>query len=200
MEEVENEDSVEETINGTKFVVTRFRALEATRLQFFIAKLIGPTIGNMLGAVISVVKAGFGKLKPGAEVGDILELVKKGVGDLDLDGDAVASAIEGLLDRIGSEEEYIAFIKRILKRTQAWVGGQMKAFAKDNFDNSYEAVFGGKTFTIIPVIALVLRANYPDFLSVIGLLTGGRIQRINTSAAADTSSRENTNESGTLDD
>ena len=199
MEEVESEDTVEETINGIRFVVTRFRVQEAIKLQYFLAKLIGPTIGNMIGAIANVVKGSLGDLKQ-LDGESILAAVQKSLGDLDLDGDALAEVIARLLDRLGSEEEYIAFLKRMLKKTTAWVNGQMKVFVQDKFETSLDAVFSGNTFSIISVIALVLRANYPDFLSGISRLSGGRIQRINTSAKADEKSRYVSEESETSED
>jgi len=178
----ENSDSVEETIGGIKFVVTRFSSQEAFKLQFYLAKLFGPTLGRIIGAIADVLS---GKSK---------------LGDLNLNGEELELAVLGLLNRLGGEDEYLAFIQRMLKKTQAYVNGQMKPFSKDYFNASLDAVFGGRTLSIVKVIALVLRANYPDFLSEIKGFTGGLIQKTSISGQGEENTKKESIESGTSDD
>ena len=187
-----NDDSVMERINGIDFTVYRFHAKDAFGLQFYLARIIGPMIGNLIGAIGEVLA---GKTK--------IEMSYDGmaqIGNLKLDGHELSVAIGELLGRLGSEEEYLSFIQRMLNKTVAYKDGKPHGFTKDHFNASLDIVFGGRTFSIIPVIALVMRANFPDFLSEIKALIGSRIQPISTSKAAESSLKSESENSETSED
>ena len=54
----------------------------------------------------------------------------------------------------------------------------------DNFEQNFNKVFGGRLFSIYPVMLLVLEANYPDFFGKVAGNIGSLTQRINTFAQA----------------
>ena len=151
----------EKEIDGIKFVVTAFRAVEALRLKAYLMKKFGPAMGQAVGT--------FGS--------GLLDNSK--IGGMKVDGNKIAQTIEQLMVELG-EDEYIAFIKRMFRNVVAHVNNKQFVFIESQFESSMDIVFGGRTFTIYPVLLLVLEANYPDFFGKVVRDIGERIRRMET--------------------
>jgi len=154
----------EKEINGVKFTVTPFHVSAALRLKAYLIKTLGPSIGQMVGALQ-------GGIPTSGKAEDI--------GNIKIDGAALSVAIEKLTEQLG-EFEFLALIKRMLENVQAQmvIEGETKVFtfgSEGMFENAMDMVFEGRILTIYPVLALVMEANYPDFL---GVLTSGIGQQI----------------------
>jgi hypothetical protein len=137
-------------------------AVEALRIKAFLVKTFGPALGQMIGTI----KNGLPK------AGDI--------GDLSLDGGALAGAVEKLTAHL-DEDSFISLIKRLFANLTAKgkdEKGQpfMRQFDPANFDLSMQTVFSGRLFSIYPVMLLVLEANYPDFFEKTVRSIGSRIK------------------------
>ena len=154
--------SKEKTIDGIKFVVTAFQAVEAFKLKSYLMKKFGPTLGQALGT-----------LKDGLPTSGA-------IGDVKLDGNAVALAVESLVEQL-NEDEFIAFLKRMLRNVVAHTKGKQFVFTEETFDASLDIVFSGKIFSVYPVLLLVLEANYPDFFGKMARGIGSKIKKIITS-------------------
>ena len=168
----------EKTIDGIKFAVTAFPAVEAFRLKSYLLRKFGPAIGQALGTLDGGLPAS-GK-----------------IGDVKLDGGKMAQAIETLMVQL-DEDEYITFLQRMLRNVQARVGKTLFVFTEEHFETSLDNVFGEKTFTVYPVLLLVLEANYPDFFGKMGLGIGKRIQGMLTSEKGAEESGKESQASGT---
>jgi len=163
----------EKEISGIKFSVVPFQVVEALRLKPFLLSKLGPAFGLALG----VLKDGL------PESGQI--------GDIKIDGPAISSAIEKLVEQL-DETSFIDLIKRLFKNVTAYVQKDGQAlqiqFTDLNFDNAMNIVFEGKLFSVYPVMALVLEANFPDFLGLMGQGIGSKIKKIITSEPAEKAS------------
>lgn len=145
------------TIDGVEFSVAPFMAVEALRLKAHIIKTFGPALGQMLGTL----KGGFpksGKLQ-----------------DIQLDGSTMAGAIQTLMEQL-DEESFINLLKRLFANLIAKGSGFARQFDERNFENSMNDVFQCRLFSVYPVIALVLEANYPDFFGKTVRNIGGLIR------------------------
>ncbi|MDR2952563.1 MAG: hypothetical protein LBU82_04890 [Treponema sp.] len=165
----------EKEINGVLFSVAPFQVVEALKLQPFLLKKIGPSVGQLLDL-----------LKDGLpESGNF--------GDIKIDGQALSLAIEKLTDQLG-EDEFLNLIKRLFRNVTARVikDGQEHtlSFVENQFNFSMETVFTGKVFSVYPVMFFVLEVNYPDFLAVMVQSIGPRISKITTSETGAPASTE----------
>jgi hypothetical protein len=156
-------------IDGTVFTVTPFFAVEALRLKAHLARTFGPTLGQALGS------AG------GAESGVAVKL----------DGAAISGAVEKLTTVL-DEDRFIALLKRLFAQVEVDTGGEDGrqkhfSFGEPSFDAAMTAVFTGRTFSIYPLAAFVLRVNYPDFFTLAGGF-GSRLKTMFTSLPADAAS------------
>jgi len=138
----------EKTIDGIKFIVTAFTAVEAFKLKSYLLKKFGPALGQALGTLDGGLPAN-GK-----------------IGDVKLDGDKMARAIETLMAQL-DEDEFIAFLQRMLRNVVAHKDKKQFSFADDYFDATMDIVFNQHIFSVYPVLLLVLEANYPDFFGKI---------------------------------
>jgi hypothetical protein len=171
----------EKEIDGIRFSVAPFRAVEALKLKSFLLRKFGPSIGQA-----------FGVLKDGLPENG-------GIGDMKLDGSALSQAIEKLMEQLG-EAEFIDLIKRMFGNVTANLvidGKPLQfSFSEIQFDTSMDMVFSGRLFTIYPVILLVLEANFPDFFGKLAQGIGSRIKKMVTSGPAEEGSKA---ESGKLE-
>jgi len=156
----------EKEISGIKFSVVPFQVVEALKLKPYLLSKLGPAFGLALGT-----------LKDGLpENGNI--------GDIKLDGPGISNAIEKLVSQL-DETSFIDLIKRLFKNVTAYVtkDGQplQIQFTDLNFENAMNIVFEGKLFSIYPVMALVLEANFPDFFGKMAQGIGSKIRQIVTS-------------------
>jgi len=162
----------EKEINGIKFTVTPFHVSAAIKLKAYLIRTLGPSIGQMVGALQ-------GGIPTSGKMADF--------GNIKVDGAALSSAIEKLTEQLG-ENEFLALIKRMLENVQAQmvVEGETKVFTFGSdamFENAMDFVFEGRIFTIYPVLALVMETNYPDFLGMLTTGIGQQIKKIVTTAS-----------------
>jgi len=106
----------------------------------------------------------------------------------------MAHAIETLMAQF-DEDEFIAFLQRMLRNVVAHKDKKQLAFADEYFEASMDIVFNQHIFSIYPVLLLVLEANYPDFFGKIPGI-GKKILGTLTSEKGDGESK---NESETLE-
>jgi hypothetical protein len=160
----------EKEIDGVKFVASPFTAVEGLKLKSFLARTFGPALGEAVGALKDIFKAG----DP-----------NEGIGDIAIDGHAAALAIERLVEEL-SEARFIDLLKRLFGNVTATVKSAdgkpaLIGFSGDSFDTSMELAFSGRLFSVYPVILLVLQVNYPDFFGKTAQAIGPRIRGIITS-------------------
>jgi len=172
----------EKVIDGVKFSVVPFQAVEALRLKSFLLRKFGPSIGQALGT-----------LKDG--------LPQNGkIGDLRLDGDALSQAIEKLMEQL-NEDDFISLIRRMLRNVRADFERDGKAVTMqfpegETFDAAMDIVFKGRLFSVYPVMLLVLEANYPDFFGKMDSLgIGQRIKKMTFSELGEPGSKSESGES-----
>jgi hypothetical protein len=167
----------EKTINGVKFSVAPFQAIEALRLKSFLVQKFGPPLGMIFGAV--------------AKNG-----LPKNFMEIDVEGVDLGNGIERLMAHLG-EHEFIELLRRMFRNVTATVikdGKQLQLFFTDEvFETSMDIVFKGKLFSIYPVLLLVLEANYPDFFAQMARGIGSKMPKTATSGPPDETSA---NESG----
>jgi hypothetical protein len=171
----------EKDINGVRFTVAPFRAVEALKLKAFLLKKFGPAFGQALGAFDGI-----------PENGDF--------GDLKLDGTALSQSIEKLMGQLG-EQEFIDLIKRLFKNVTANLVKDEKplqfTFTEIQFDTAMDVVFTGQLFSVYQVILLVLEANYPDFFDRLAPGIGSKIKGMLTSGPAEEASKSESDGSET---
>jgi hypothetical protein len=167
----------EKVIDGVRFSVAPFMAVEALKLKAFLIKKFGPSAGQAIGALQG------GLPLDGEGIGKISELK--------LDGAALSQAIEKLMGQLG-EDEFISLIKRLFQNVTASLSKDGKtlalAFTSDTFDTSMDIVFEGRLFSVYGVIGLVLEANYPDFFDKVVPVIGRSVKKTSTSEKAGKSS------------
>lgn len=134
-------------IGNDDFSVMSFPALEGLRLKAYIIKLIAPSLRELLGD------------KSGED------LMQTDVSKINIGG-----AIADLIERL-SEEEFISFVKRVLRNVTVEhvdAGGKIGVYDfATNFEGTFNEVFDGNVFGIYPVILFVLEVNYPDFFALL---------------------------------
>jgi len=131
-------------IDGEVYSVTPFTGRTAFRIQFRLAKLITPSVGLLSGM--------FSSLK---------EKDIKGLGDLDLDGDAIGKALEGLFNQY-SEDEILDLLLLILEQTERGEGAKAVFITEESFDT----FFTSNLITAFKVAVFVIQVNFPDFFSL----------------------------------
>lgn len=142
--------------------VAPFSAIKALGLKWDLMKLIGPSVGRMLGAV-------------GNPGGGAVPGVISAIGDVALDGEQVGRSLEGLFSQLDSET-FIRILKRILSNTTVQTEatgpngkpGWLVQFPEgdvSSFETSME-IFSGNLLTIYQVMFFVLEVNYPDFFGL----------------------------------
>lgn len=164
-------EAQKKTIDGIDVTVTPFPAVEAVRIQALIVRLLGPAMGRVAGALDNL----FGAAKT------------KALGELRIDGTALAGAIAELSDKLG-EDQFMTVLRRMLRGVQCVVQRDGQALVVDfgedkKFDTAFDLVFGGQTMTVYPVLAWVMQVNYPDFFQKV-LGTGGLLGTILSSKPA----------------
>jgi hypothetical protein len=170
----------ERTINGVKFSVAPFMAIEALKLKAFLIRTFGPALGQALGTLKNGLP-GSGKIS-----------------EINLDGTALSQAIEKLMEQL-NEEEFISLIKRLLGYVTAKMARDGKvfqlAFTENVFEESLNMVFSGRLFTIYPVILFVLQVNYPDFFDQVAHGIGKKIGKMISSGPAGQEPKNESDES-----
>jgi len=154
------------TVDGVQFMVAPFPVTEALKIKMLLARTLGPTLGEMAGAV--------GGLKNASSIGDMA-----------VDGNALSGALEKLIGPLG-EDQFLALIERLFQNVSAVYapegGSQTQiSFGAGNFAVAMEVVFSGRIFSIYPVILLVLEANFPDFFGRVVRGIGSLVPSTNTS-------------------
>jgi hypothetical protein len=162
-------------IGGIQFSVTPFQATEAFRLKAYLFKKFAPAVGELSG----IMKDG---------------LPKNGkFGDLKIDPQVITQTIEKLVGELG-EDDFISLIRRLLKNVGAKLTLDGKPaelyFTEETFETSLDLIFGGKTFSLYPVLLFVLEANYPDFFGMVAGNIGGKIKAMVTSDSPGKESKE----------
>lgn len=158
------EKTKEKVIAGITFTVAPFPAIEALRLKSYLVKTLGPAL---------------------AEAIDIF----KGAGnaEAEISGESLCGVVEKLTASL-DEENFVKLVQRMFRFVTAKGtdsdGKPIVAAFGDNFDANFNKVFGGRLFSIYPVMLLVLEANYPDFFGKVAGSIGSLTQRINTFAQA----------------
>ena len=158
------EKTKEKVIDGITFTVAPFPAIEALRLKSYLMKTLGPAL---------------------AEAVDVF----KGAGnaDTDISGESLSGVVEKLTASL-DEENFVKLVQRMFRYVTAKGtekdGTPVVAMFGDNFEQNFNKVFGGRLFSIYPVMLLVLEANYPDFFGKVAGNIGSLTQRINTFAQA----------------
>jgi hypothetical protein len=164
----------EKVINGIRFTVVPFKAVEALRLKSFLLRKFGPPLGQAIGALPDGILEG------------------RPIGDLKLDGTALAQAIEKLMEQLG-EAEFIELIQRLFQNVTAHLEKEGKplqfSFIERQFDTAMDVVFTGKLFSVYQVMLFVLEVNYPDFFDKLAPGIGSKIQQIITSGPAEEESK-----------
>jgi hypothetical protein len=157
-------------IDGIEFTATQFPALEAVRLKAYLLGKFGPALAELLGMFANGITG------------------KGSIADMNLDSKLLADAVEKLMANL-SEEEFVALLKRLFRLVTAKGSRDGKpfvcAFTSDDdasFEASFELAFKDRTFSIYPVILLVLEANYPDFFGKAVRNIGNRLTKIVSSA------------------
>jgi hypothetical protein len=150
----------EKTIDGVRYQVTQFPAMEALRVQTQLLKVAGPA----LAAIFSGVRSGDGA-KAKMEFSPIF----------------LAAALEKLSDKL-NEDELERLVLRLLAgaRIMEQNGGP---FDGPNGRVLFNMHFAGKLATLWKVIAFVLEVNYQDFFDGLKVAATGAIL---TDAAAAT--------------
>jgi hypothetical protein len=161
----------EKLIGEIKFVVTAFTAVEAFRLKSFLLGKFGPSLGQLLGTLDNI-------LPSGKKISEI------NFSGIKIDGDKAAKTIERLMAEL-NEDEFEAFLRRMLQNTVAIKGKNQFVFAEEQFETSMNIVFTGRLFSVYPVLLLVLEANYPDFFDKMGRGFGKKILTTLTSELDD---------------
>jgi hypothetical protein len=132
-------------INGVTFQVAPFMAVEGLRLKAYLARTLGPALGEVLG---------------GADVTKI-----GSIADMSLGNSGLAKGLEKLLEQL-TEDTFEALVKRLLASVIAtWTeGGKSRSIHfEQDFETAMQLVFLGKLFSIYELIIFVLKVNYPDF-------------------------------------
>lgn len=153
----------ERVIEGIKFKVVPFPAIEALRIKMYLLKTFGPAFGRMIGSVKNI---GAGKKLKDAEI----------------DGNGLAQALELLFTQLG-EEEFISLVQRMLRSTACEVNNKFVLFDSD-FESKMDQVFQGNLFALYPLFAFVLEVNFPDFFGKMEGI-GGHLQTLLSNGAAE---------------
>ncbi len=129
-----------------EYAINPFKASEGLKIQQSLLHVIGPSIGHTAGAIKGL---SFG--------GTVAEMVK----GMDLDGDNLASAIEGFALRI-VEQGNDALWRQLVSecRRQNAKGGLIALNNPTNFDIIYAANYG----ELYRVVAKVLDVNFAPFV------------------------------------
>ena len=138
-------------LNGDTFTCIPFKALEGLRLKARLIKLLAPSLKELIGS------------------DNLSDVMQK-----DLTGFNLGAAIQGLIENL-DEDEFISLVRQIFsnltcEHTDAETNTIRVFEFRNDFENSFNAVFEAKIFSIYPVILFVLKANYPDFFQI---LAGG---------------------------
>jgi hypothetical protein len=140
-------------IDGIEFKVCQFKATDAYKLKRRLAKIAAPFITGVLEGVNTKEK-------------DIL--------DSNIDMSAIGKAFDSILNEL-TEDEFMRLLRRMLEGTSCMykVEGAsneiMLSFAEDReYENNFNMVFSGRTFTIYPLLLFILKVNYPDFFAKVG--------------------------------
>ncbi len=144
-------------IHGINFKVVPFPAVTALRLKVHLLKILGPAFGRLLGSFKGIGKGN--------------------VADAEIDGAALAGALEELFAQV-SENEFIDLLQKLFSGVSCELKSEDKKVLinfGDDFETKMDLVFQGKLFTIYPVILFVLEVNFPDFFGQMAGI-GNRMQ------------------------
>jgi hypothetical protein len=156
----------EKEINGVKFTAAPLTAIEGLKLKAYLVRAFGPALGEAISS--------FGNLKDGGKIEE-----------MSIDGQGIARAVERLMANL-EPNQFIDLIRKLLANVTAIVKGpdgkdMIVGFMGTSFDASMEIVFSQRTFSVYPVILLVLEVNFPDFFEKVGGAIGTRIKAMLTS-------------------
>lgn len=156
------EKTKEKVIDGITFTVAPFPAIEALRLKSYLLKTLGPAL---------------------AEAVDIFRGAN--TAENDISGESLCGVVEKLTESL-DEENFVKLVQRMFRYVTAKGtepdGKPIVALFGENFEANFNRVFGGRLFSIYPVMLLVLEANYPDFFGKVAESIGSLTRRINTFA------------------
>jgi uncharacterized protein YidB (DUF937 family) len=161
-------------------------AVEGLRLKAHLVRTFGPALGELLGGID--LNGG------GTKNGD-------GILDVNLGGDSISKGLEKLLEHL-DESGFEALVKRLLANVIATWREDGKShsisFSQD-FDTAMETVFLGRLFSIYPLIIFVLKVNYPDFFDKVVSGIGQRMRTTLTSETEETTPKNESEQSETLE-
>ena len=135
-------------IDDAIYHVTPFKGRKALRINYRLAKLLTPSIGALSGMLSSL------KSK------DI-----KSLGDIDIDGEAISKALDGLFERY-SEDEILDLLLMILENTERGEEGKEVFITEESFDE----FFACNLISAFKVAVFVIQVNFPDFFSQAALI------------------------------
>ncbi|OQY32027.1 MAG: hypothetical protein B6241_12435 [Spirochaetaceae bacterium 4572_59] len=135
-------------IDGDIYRVTPFKGRKALRINYRLMKLLTPSIGALSGML--------GSLKS-KEI--------KSLGDIDIDGEAITKALDGLFDRY-SEDEILDLLLMILENTERGEDGKEVFINEESFDE----FFSCSLIAAFKVAVFVIQVNFPDFFSQAALI------------------------------
>jgi hypothetical protein len=152
----------EKTIGDVTFTAAPLTAVEGLKLKAYLVRSFGPALGEAIGS--------FGNLMKDETLN----------ADMSIDGQGVARAIERMMMNL-DPDQFIDLLKKLFSNVTAQVKGpdgkdRVIRFAGTTFDAAMELAFAQRTFSVYPVILLVLEVNFPDFFEKMGETIGTKIK------------------------
>ena len=142
-------------INGREWSVTQWPGTRSLDIIVSLSKLLGGGLRELKSL------SDKGETKALSGKGEI-----KGVGGLlDLDASVLAGVVDGILDKLGSSDDVLRLVFKLLSHTR--IDGQPVNDAK-----VFDAVFAGPTIIDLAAgLRFVLETNFGDFRQAAGLFT-----------------------------
>ena len=143
--------TITKEINGTTFRITPFPAIEAFRIKTKLLSVISPALGKAMNAL-------------GAGDGSLF--------GMEINGYALSEALQMLFAELNEQTE-LELVKRLLKCTTAVVAtdnGPIQCDFSTSWDtkpSAFDQCFQGKLADVYVVVFEVIKANYPDFFTLI---------------------------------
>lgn len=125
----------EKTIQGLNFACTSIPARRSLKLQFKLAKLILPFLGELMGGIKG-------------------DLKKESLLDADVSSEAIASAVNILMDKL-DEDSFYSLVMEVFQHTA--VNG-VAIDSNEKFDNA----FNGNPLAVYEGLLFVLEMEYGD--------------------------------------
>lgn len=160
-----------------EYLIEPFKASEGLKIQQSLLHVVGPSIGHTAGAIKGLNLGG-----------SVAEMVK----DLNLDGDNLASAIEGFALRIVQQGNDALWRQLVSEcRRQNAKGGWISLNNQTHFDIIYAANYG----ELYRVVAKVLEVNFAPFVKRLKALIQSLKEDETTPSSSESSSEQNELES-----